>query len=64
MEKARLESDLMQDEIQMKKAKEESHNIAVERAVKESKVDLDKFYKQKALALSDLERTDFELEQA
>jgi len=63
------------DRLQIKRAKEESsiqeEQMQLEKAVEESRTDLRRamketgdHYKQKALAISDIEATDFELQQA
>mmetsp|Transcript_21107 Transcript_21107/g.26089 ORF Transcript_21107/g.26089 Transcript_21107/m.26089 type:complete len:661 (-) Transcript_21107:170-2152(-) len=67
MKEACEESDKMADKIEIQKAIKESQNYELQRVMLESeKFSVDNLYKQKkeALALSDLEATDFELEQA
>merc|ERR1712228_332741 len=51
----------------MEKAVEESHNSQLQRAMDEStysQSSIDQMYKQKALMMSDIEATDYQLEQA
>uniref|UniRef100_A0A7S2S8I2 ubiquitinyl hydrolase 1 n=1 Tax=Eucampia antarctica TaxID=49252 RepID=A0A7S2S8I2_9STRA len=61
MQKAVEESD----ELHIKKIAEDSHEGDLQRALDESRSDYQqKFMKHKALALSDLEATDYEIEQA
>lgn len=64
MEKAVRESDQMADQADLKRVLQESHNDELQRAIKESALSVDRMYNDKALALSDMEATDFDLEQA
>jgi hypothetical protein len=64
MEKAVRESDQMADQAELKQALDESHNDELQRAIKESCLSVDQLYNTKALAMSDLEATNFDLEQA
>ncbi|KAI2490680.1 cysteine protease [Fragilaria crotonensis] len=64
MEKAVRESDQMADQANLKRVLQESHNDELQRAIKESALSVDRMYNDKALALSDMEATDFDLEQA
>ncbi|KAI2496566.1 cysteine protease [Fragilaria crotonensis] len=64
MEKAVRESDQMADQANFKRVLQESHNDELQRAIKESALSVDRMYNDKALALSDMEATDFDLEQA
>jgi len=51
------------DELHVKKVAEDSHKMEVQHAIQESRRSMDYMYRKKTLALSDLEATDFELEQ-
>jgi hypothetical protein len=64
MEEAVRESDQMTDQADLNRVLQESHNDELQRAIKESALSVDRMYNDKALALSDLEATDYDLEQA
>lgn len=62
--KAVQESDKLADEEGMQQAMKESHDDQLQRAIKESSFSFQRRYKEKAMALSDMEATEMELEQA
>lgn len=62
--KAVAESDILADQMEFKRVLEESQNDELQRAIKESSYSIDNMYKNKAIELSDLDATYFELEQA
>ena len=64
MEEAFRESDQMADQADLKRVLQESHDDELQRAIKESAMSVDRMYNDKALALSDLEAANFDLEQA
>ena len=64
MEEAVRESDQMADQAELKRVLQESHNDELQRAIKESTLSVDRMYNDKALALSDLEAANLDLEQA
>jgi hypothetical protein len=64
MDKAVRESDQLADNAELKKAMEDSHNDQLQRAIKESSLSNDQMYSNKAMALSDLEATSLDIEQA
>jgi len=64
LDKAVRESDQLADQAELKKAMEESHDDQLQRAIKESSLSVDQMYSKKVMALSDLEATNFDLEQA
>jgi hypothetical protein len=64
MDKAVRESDQLADNAELKKAMEDSHNDQLQRAIKESSLSNDQMYSDKAMALSDLEATSLDIEQA
>jgi OTU-like cysteine protease len=62
--KAVQESDELADQAELERVLEESHNDEMQRALKESTLSVDMMYSETALALSDLEATNLDLEQA
>ena len=60
----RLQVEKAKEESEIEIVAEESHKAEVNRVLKESGRSADMMYKKKAMAMSDLEATDFELEQA
>ena len=64
MEEAFRESDQMADQADLKRVLQESHDDELQRAIKESAQSVDRMYNAKALALSDLDAANFDLEQA
>mmetsp|Transcript_25276 Transcript_25276/g.38861 ORF Transcript_25276/g.38861 Transcript_25276/m.38861 type:complete len:586 (-) Transcript_25276:400-2157(-) len=61
--KAMTESDRIADELDYQRAMKESHNEQVQKVILESKITNEKIYEDKALVLSDIDATNFELEQ-
>jgi hypothetical protein len=64
MSKAVAESDAMADQMQFQKALKDSEQDELQRAIKESKLSAEHRCSNEALALSDMDATYFELEQA
>lgn len=64
LDKAVRESDQLADQAELKKAYDESHDDQLQRAIKESALSVDQDVNKKAIALSDLEATNLDLEQA
>jgi len=62
--KAVAESDAAADQAEFKRALKESQDDELQRAIKESKLSAEHMYSNEALALSDMDATYFELEQA
>jgi hypothetical protein len=62
--KAVAESDAVADQMDFKRVLQESEDDELQRAIKESSLSVEHMYKNKAIALSDMDATYFELEQA
>lgn len=63
LKKAKKDNIKMQEELELEKVREESMQFQIRRAMKESRHDVDKLFERKTMALSDLEATDFDIEQ-